>query len=62
MNQERKTPKFQGIADSMCRCTTAEVCARCRTRGRYGGKFGTSWDDAVKRNNVEIKNEGGDGP
>lgn len=55
MKTEVEVPKFQGIADPKCRCTTEHICARCAKQGRYGGKFGTSWNDAVKKNNEEVK-------
>ena len=61
MNQERETPKFQGIADPKCRCTPVYVCRRCqaqesRLKGFYIGKFKEPWNAAVAKNNTEVKN------
>jgi hypothetical protein len=65
MNQERETPKFQGIADPKCKCTPDRLCRRCSDHGRevdarifFRGKFREPWNSAVKKNNIEIKNEG----
>jgi hypothetical protein len=72
MNQEREIPKFQGIADSKCRCTPDRLCRRCdpeapgafarffdpRIAGVYfRGKFREPWNAAVAKNNTEVKNE-----
>jgi len=57
MKATAEVPKFQGIADPKCRCTPEYICVRCAKVGRYGGKFGTSWNDAVKKNNKEVKGE-----
>ena len=74
MNQEREIPKFQGIADPRCRCTPDRLCRRCaptspgsyathfeQTPDRFRGKFREPWNAAVKKNNIEIKNGGGEG-
>ena len=71
MNQERETPKFQGIADPRCRCTPDRLCRRCfpeplgiyakhltQAPERFRGKFHKPWNDAVKQNNDGIKNGG----
>jgi hypothetical protein len=69
MNQERETPKFQGIADPRCRCTPNRLCRRCapsspgvfakyvdQTPDRFRGKFREPWNAAVAKNNTEVKN------
>jgi hypothetical protein len=71
MNQERETPRFQGIADPRCRCTPDRLCCRCQPFSpgayakiieqipdRFRGKFREPWNAAVKKNNIEIKNGG----
>jgi hypothetical protein len=71
MNQERETPKFQGIADLKCKCTPDQLCRRCAPSSpgtfaryidqipdRFRGKFRTPWNDAVKYNNAGVKNGG----
>jgi hypothetical protein len=72
MSQERETPKFSGIADPKCRCTPDRLCRRCQPHSpgpyasivdqtlpeRFRGKFREPWNDAVKKNNLEVKNGG----
>ena len=55
METKAEIPKFQGISDPKCRCTTEYICVRCAKIGRYGGKFGSTWAEAVKKNNEEVK-------
>jgi hypothetical protein len=71
MNQERETPRFQGIADPKCKCTPDRLCRRCAPSSpgayariieqipdRFRGKFREPWNAVVKQNNDGIKNGG----
>ena len=70
MNQERETPRFQGIADPRCRCTPDRLCRWCSPPGQsdagishlkpneFRGKFREPWNDAVRKNNDGNKNGG----